>query len=101
MILSLGRFERKREPADIGHIHMFFGKRRNEFRIMTEKKEDKKRLYTHTQAPNARTLQDFPWSIVVVVMIMMYIYITTILFWPFPSAIYVCTHLTVETSSCT
>ena len=65
------------------------------------KSKARRQLYTHTQAPNARILQNADGQKKVVVIIMIYIYSTTRLFWSFPSATYVYTHLTVQTSSCT
>jgi len=102
MRLTLGILKgRSRVPADMIVAVWSFGKGGNEFWMMTGKKEVERSLYTRAQAPNARTLQDFLWSKVVVVIIMMYIYCTTMYLSRVPSAIYVYTHPTVETYSCT
>ena len=75
MASGFGNFERERAPADIGPIWFLFGKGRNEFWMVTGKKEVERSLYTHTQAPKARTLQNANSRKTVVVIITRYIYI--------------------------
>ena len=96
--IDFGYFERKREPGDMAALSMSFGKSEDVFCREGKKSKGRGQSYTHTQAPNAQTLEEIGWSEVVVVIIMMYIYFTTVLFWPFPPAIYVYTH---QAYSCT
>jgi len=58
--IDFGYFERKREPADIAIALSSFSKCEDASCMKERKSKGRGHLYTHTQAPNARTLQDSP-----------------------------------------